>query len=142
MTDTGPVLNLVTLIVNNMDASVAFYRRLGVNVPDGEPPWDGLHRGAETGGMTIDFDSRSFASKWDAGIKPGNTAVIGFQLPSREAVDEAYNELTSDGHTGQQEPWDAFWGARYAVGEDPDGNPVGLMSPIDPDKRSAPPDPG
>ena len=37
--------------------------------------------------------------------------------------------------TSQQEPYDAFWGARYAIVEDPDGNAVGLMSPIDPDRQ-------
>jgi uncharacterized glyoxalase superfamily protein PhnB len=38
-----------------------------------------------------------------------------------------------------QPPWDAFWGARYAIVEDPDGIAVGLMSPISPDRRSPPP---
>jgi uncharacterized glyoxalase superfamily protein PhnB len=33
-----------------------------------------------------------------------------------------------------------FWGARYAIVEDPDGNHVGVMSPSDPDRRRAPPD--
>src|SRR3954469_855566 len=118
MTD-GPVLNLVTLVVKNMDASVAFYRRLGVSVPDGEPPWDSLHRSASTGGMSLDFDSASFARTWNAGARAEDTAIVGFQLPTREAVDKAYNDLTSDGHPGQQEPYDAFWGARYAVVQDP-----------------------
>ena len=27
--------------------------------------------------------------------------------------------------------YDAFWGARYAIVEDPDGHTVGLMGPID-----------
>jgi catechol 2,3-dioxygenase-like lactoylglutathione lyase family enzyme len=140
MTD-GPVLNLVTLVVKNMDASVAFYRRLGVSVPDGEPPWDAFHRSASTGGTGLDFDGASFASTWNAGARPEDSAIIGFQLPTREAVDKAYNDLTSDGHLGQQEPYDAFWGARYAVVQDPDGNPIGLMSPIDDAMKSAPPDP-
>ena len=140
MTD-GPVLGLVTLVVKDMEASVAFYRRLGVTVPDPDPAWADVHRSAETGGMSLDFDSESFASTWNQGAKPGDSAIVGFNMPSREAVDKAYNELTSDGHVGQQEPYDAFWGARYAVVEDPDGNPVGLMSPIDPSMRSAPPDP-
>jgi hypothetical protein len=43
------------------------------------------------------------------------------------------------GYVGQQPPYDAFWGARYAIVEDPDGNPGGRMSPLDPARRSAPP---
>ena len=38
------------------------------------------------------------------------------------------------------EPYDAIWGARYAVIEDPDGLAVGLMSAVSPDKKSPPPD--
>lgn len=67
--------------------------------------------------------------------------VIGFKLESRAAVDEMFARLTAAGHGVRQEPWDTFWGARYAVVEDPDGNAVGLMSPIDPDRRSESPDP-
>ena len=142
MTDTGHVPNLVTLVVRDMEASVAFYRRLGVPVPDGDATWGPHHRSVtDDSGMSLDFDSQSFAPKWNEGHKPTTTAIVGFALPSREAVDAAYKELTAAGHSSQQAPYDAFWGARYAVVEDPDGNAVGLMSPIDPDKRGAPPDP-
>jgi len=47
--------------------------------------------------------------------------------------------MTGAGHRGLREPHDAFWGARYAILEDPDGIAVGLMSPVSDDKRSAPP---
>ena len=65
--------------------------------------------------------------------------LIGFRLPSREAVDETYADLISHEHQGLQAPYDVFWGARFAIVEDPDGNPVGLMSPSD-GPRSAPPE--
>jgi uncharacterized glyoxalase superfamily protein PhnB len=45
------------------------------------------------------------------------------------------------GHAAQQEPYDAFWGARYAIVEDPSGNAVGLTSPVDEGRRTRPPDP-
>jgi hypothetical protein len=57
---------------------------------------------------------------------------------SREAVDELYAKVTAAGYTGRQRPYDAFWGGRYAVVGDPEGNDVGLMSPIDPDRRYTP----
>jgi uncharacterized glyoxalase superfamily protein PhnB len=64
--------------------------------------------------------------------------VLGFKVGSRERVDEIYADLVAAGYRGQQSPYDAFWGARYAVIEDPDGNAVGVMSPVDPDRRSQP----
>jgi uncharacterized glyoxalase superfamily protein PhnB len=67
--------------------------------------------------------------------------VLGFRVSSRDTVDRIYADLTGAGYTSQQPPCDAFWGARYAVVQDPDGNPVGIMSPPDPTRRSAPPSP-
>lgn len=64
--------------------------------------------------------------------------MIGFKVASREAVDGIYTDLTSAGYVSQQEPYDAFWGARYAIVEDPSGNAVGLMSPVDPSRRAEP----
>jgi len=65
--------------------------------------------------------------------------VLGFSVATRDDVDRIYAEVTGAGYTGQQAPYDAFWGARYAIVADPDGNAVGIMSPSDPDRRSAPP---
>jgi uncharacterized glyoxalase superfamily protein PhnB len=48
--------------------------------------------------------------------------------------------LTGAGYKGLQAPFDAFWGARYAVVEDPNGIAVGLMSPSDPNRRYWPPE--
>lgn len=63
-------------------------------------------------------------------------ALIGFSLPTREAVDQRYEELMAGGYQGRQPPYDAFWGARYAVVADPAGNDVGLMSPIDEKRKT------
>ncbi len=129
-----PVIDQLNLVVRDMEASLAFYRLLGVAPGETTAEWASHHRNAEAG-IDLDFDSVSFARHWDAG-STGPTVVIGFKLPSRQAVDDLFAELIAAGHRGRQEPWDAFWGARYAVVEDPDGNPVGLMSPVDPAMRS------
>lgn len=130
----GPILNQVNLVVSDMDATVAFYRRLGLTIPDTDPSFQAHHRTAQQpNGIVLDLDSSEFARHWDEGWQSG--AVIGFGVPSRERVDRIYTELTESGYVGQQPPYDAFWGARYAVVEDPDGNAVGIMSPIDPDRR-------
>ena len=136
-----PVLDQINLVVTDMAAAVDFYRRLGVQLDDVPGPWDGHHREAQAGeGVVLELDSQEFATTWDRGLAPERgSVVIGFRLPERDAVDRTYADLTAAGHVGQQEPYDAFWGARYAVVEDPDGNPVGLMSPIDPSRRAAPP---
>jgi uncharacterized glyoxalase superfamily protein PhnB len=45
-------------------------------------------------------------------------------------VDKRYGELVAAGYEGHKEPWDAFWGMRYAVLHDPDGNGVDLFAAL------------
>jgi len=140
--DAPPVLAQLSLVVADMRASVAFYRRLGLTIDDSRPYSTHHLEVAMPGGFVLDLDSVEFVKRWDAGWhgQAGSARnVIGFSLPSRQAVDNHYADLTGAGYAGQQLPYDTFWGARYAVVEDPDGNPVGLMSPIDAARRSAPP---
>ncbi len=140
MTRKRAVLSWLNIVVRDMDAAVDFYRRLGIEIPETLPEWQAHHRTADMDGeVDLDFDSTAFTRQWDAGWPASRTgAVIGFRVATREDVDDLYEELTAAGHVGQQAPYDAFWGARYAIVEDPSGNAVGLMSPIDPARRSRP----
>jgi catechol 2,3-dioxygenase-like lactoylglutathione lyase family enzyme len=136
--DDRPQFEQVNLVVSDMEATVTFYRRLGLDIPDTEPAFQGQHRSARlAGGIDLDFDSAEFARHWDGGWH-GGRPVLGFRVSSRERVDSLYADLTASGYVGQQPPYDVFFGARYAVVEDPDGNPVGIMSPVDPELRSRP----
>lgn len=134
----------LNLVVRDIRASAAFYRRLGVVVA--EPPAGTEPFHAECGlanDFQLDLDAEAFARVWNAGwagrADLAGRVVVGFDLASREAVDETYQELTGAGHRGLAPPFDAFWGSRYAIVEDPDGIAVGLMSPIDQAKRHWPP---
>jgi len=141
-----PVFDQVNLVVADMDATLAFYRRLGLDVDDsfGEwPPGSGARHVDVRfpSGVRLEFDNVPMAKLWHAGWREhgrAGKAVIGIALASREAVDERYAELTAAGFAGSQPPYDAFWGARYAIVQDPDGNDVGLMSPIDPNAKFVP----
>lgn len=132
----GPVLSGVNLFCRDMPATVAFYRRLGLDVDDTKP-WSGHHIEVPmANGAQLELDSIELTKGYDPGFVEEDRNVLVFHFPTREAVDLAYAELTADGNAGHLAPMDAFWGARYAVVRDPDGNNVGIMSPIDPDMRN------
>jgi uncharacterized glyoxalase superfamily protein PhnB len=144
--DARPVLDQLNIVVRDMEVSAAFYRAIGVefaDIPAEWADWAAHHRNAVShDGVDLDLDSREFACQWDRGWPEGRTGVvIGFRVATRDEVDRLYGELVDGGHPGQQEPYDAFWGARFAVVSDPDGNSVALMSPADPGRRSDPPAP-
>ncbi len=146
-----PTLNQINVVCGNIDASIAFYRRLGVEIPD-RNVWrtstGGHHANAIDGpagqAIHLDLDSAAFAQCWNTGWKERTDlkgrVVVGFGVPTRADVDAVFGDMVGAGYRGLQEPHDAFWGARYAIIEDPDGNAVGLMSPISPDRKSQPPD--
>lgn len=145
------VFSQLNIVSSDPAASVAFYRRLGVDIPEARV-WEtasGIHHvsaaeQADASGIHFDIDSTAFAPHWNSGWKGrGDLAgrvVVGFDVATREDVDRIFHDMTGAGYRGLQEPWDAFWGARYAVIEDPDGVAVGVMSPISAEMKSAPPE--
>jgi len=62
MYEQRPILDGINLVVHDMGASVALYRRLGVDVPDVTGPWGAHRRNSNVGdGLDFDFDSVAFA---------------------------------------------------------------------------------
>jgi catechol 2,3-dioxygenase-like lactoylglutathione lyase family enzyme len=128
----GSNLAVIGVVVEDMARSLAFYRRLGLDVPagaDSEP-----HVEVELpGGLKLAFDTvetiRSFDSSW---APPAGSPRMGlaFACGTPADVDKLYGELVAAGYDGHMEPWDAAWGMRYAALHDPDGNGVDLFCPV------------
>ncbi|HEU0115766.1 MAG TPA: VOC family protein [Thermomicrobiales bacterium] len=123
-------LGLVEIVVQDMARSLAFYRRLGLDLPseaDREP-----HVDTELpGGLRLAWDTvetiHSFDPSWTA-PSGGPRMSLAFQMDSPAGVDRLYAELADLGYEGHKAPWDAFWGMRYAMIKDPDGNGVDLFA--------------
>jgi catechol 2,3-dioxygenase-like lactoylglutathione lyase family enzyme len=128
----APRFGVIGVVVSDMAVSLAFYRRLGLEIPadaDALP-----HVGVDLpGGLRLAWDTeeaiRSFDSTW---VRPsgGHRIALAFACESPSAVDEAYARLVGSGSEGHLEPWDAFWGQRYAVILDPDGSHVELYADL------------
>jgi catechol 2,3-dioxygenase-like lactoylglutathione lyase family enzyme len=126
-------LSIVELVVADMAATLAFYRRLGLDISQDAD--DQPHVDIEIGdGMRLAFDTedtiRSFDSQWSRPQRGGHRVALAFACESPADVDAAWTNLTGAGYDGHLPPWDAFWGMRYAVVRDPDGTPVDLFAPL------------
>ena len=130
ITDAKPAL--VEIVVADMAAALAFYRMLGLDIPaeaDTEPHVDV----ALAGGLRLAFDTEATITSFHPAWKPstgGGRVALAFALPDPAAVDAAYAELTAAGHHGELEPFDAFWGMRYATVQDPDGTGIDLFASL------------
>jgi len=133
-TQPQPKLDAVGLVVEDMGRSLAFYREMGFDLPaeaDNEP-----HVQAELpGGLRFLWDTvetiRSFDPGWERPPSGGPAVGLAFVLDTPADVDAMYERLQSLGYKGHKEPWDAFWGQRYALVVDPDGNHVDLFASSD-----------
>jgi uncharacterized glyoxalase superfamily protein PhnB len=151
MADPRPVLDQLNIVSGDVEASIAFYRRLGVAIPEDNvwrtstgPHHVSAQRDQSGSDAVLDIDSAAFARVWNAGWRResilAGRVVVGFSVGAREDVDRLYAQMTAAGYRGLQPPYDAFWGARYAVIEDPDGLAVGLMGDISAEHKAPPPE--
>jgi uncharacterized glyoxalase superfamily protein PhnB len=121
------------VVVSDLARAVAFYRQLGLDFPeDAESSEEGHVEAPLPGGLRFMLDSeetvRSFDPEW---TRPnGNSIGLAFACDSAEDVDRVYADLTGAGYEGHREPWDAFWGQRYAQVRDPDGNVTDLFASL------------
>ena len=132
----APILGQVSVVAKDMEKAIAFYERLGLTF-EKDPQWAAHHVSARMpNGVALDLDSEAMTTGYDPGWS-GTVAVI-FNVDDPAEVDRLHDELVAGGATSHQAPFDAFWGARYAVVDDPDGNHVGIMA-IDPSRGGPPP---
>ncbi|MGW8763017.1 VOC family protein [Streptomyces sp. NPDC055815] len=125
-----PRFDLVGLVVSDMAASLAFYRRLGLDVPAGAESAPHVEA-VLPGGLRIAWDTEDVVRSFDPGwTRPagGNRVELAFRCGAPEEVDAVYEELVAAGYRGHLKPWDAVWGQRYAVVLDPDGVGVSLFA--------------
>ncbi|MFE6457469.1 VOC family protein [Streptomyces cinereoruber] len=125
-----PRLDLIGLVVSDMAASLAFYRRLGMEIPEGAESAPHVEVVLD-GGLRFTWDTEEVVRSFDPGWRRpegGHRIEPAFRCGSPAEVDAVYGELVAAGYRGHLEPWDAFWGQRYAVVLDPDGCGVSLFA--------------
>jgi len=130
-----PELNAIGIVASDVGRSIAFYRLLGVGFPEtGEGHIEAtLPSGTR---FMLDEESvvKSFRPDWTR--ETGNQLALAFECSSPAEVDELWSRAKDAGFEADKEPWDAFWGQRYAQLRDPDGVPVDLFAWL-PDARPA-----
>lgn len=125
-----PNMNAIGIATSDLRRSMQFYRLLGLDLP--EDPGEDHVEATMANGTRLMFDTeeviRSFLPEWTR--VDGNQVSLAFECGSPGEVDEIYARVVAAGFEGEKEPWDAFWGQRYALLGDPDGVRVNLYATL------------
>ena len=127
-------LDAVGIVVTDLARAVKFYRLLGAPFEAGAE--DSEHGHAEAtlaGGVRLMLDAEEEIRKFDPSWKRAVGAPAGalaFNCGTPREVDELYAKAISAGAQAHKEPFDAFWGQRYAQVRDHDGNGVDLYASL------------
>jgi hypothetical protein len=127
----GLELYMVGAIVEDMPRAVEFYRRLGVDVPDGAEELEFVE--VAMSGLAFFLSTTAQNARWDPAKTPasgGYRIILEFFLESPAAVDAKYEELTGYGYASHCAPYDVTPELRFAMVDDPDGNTILLSASI------------
>lgn len=127
-----PQLDLIGLVTADLAASLAFYRRLGLDIPAGAEAEPHVEVNLP-GGLRLAWDPEEIVRSFEPAWQPpagGRRMGLAFRCEDAAAVDREHGELAAAGYTSALAPFDAPWGQRYATVHDPDGNPVDLFAPL------------
>jgi uncharacterized glyoxalase superfamily protein PhnB len=126
-----PRFEAIGIVVSDMARALGFYRQLGLEFPEGAES-EG-HAEASVAGTRVMLDTEETVRSFDPEWQPpsgGHRSAMAFRCDSPAEVDATYADLLQHGGIGHKEPWDAFWGMRYAEVKDPDGNVVDLFADL------------
>lgn len=125
------VPHTIDIVVAEMAAAMSFYRTLGLTIPDGaddEPNVQVMTPGGVTLGFFTEALIKANNPHW---VQPvGQRVTFACRCDAPAEVDAVYARVTAAGYEGRQAPWDSFWGQRYAMVADADGNRVDLFAAL------------
>ncbi len=125
----APRFDAIGIVVRDMAAAVGFYRLLGLEFADGAEA-EGHVETALPGGVRLMFDTVEVVQSFSEYHPPsgGHRIGLAFRCDDAADVDATHARVVAAGHRSALEPFDAFWGQRYATVLDPDDNPVDLFA--------------
>mgnify|MGYP000716393442 CR=1 FL=1 len=122
-------LNAVGVSSKHLKRTLAFYKILRFEFPDLKEKDQHIESINNKSSTKLMIDKVELVKEiMGENPKPGNHSSFAVQYDSPHEIDEVVNRLRKENFKVVKEPWDAFWGQRYAIVEDPDGYKIDLYA--------------
>ncbi|MCF2904613.1 VOC family protein [Octadecabacter sp. CECT 8868] len=124
-------LDAVAVSTTDMAKTVAFYELLGFEFPEWGAEDQHVEPITKQGDVRLMIDTAALMEQLTGHAPvPPNHSSFAMLCDTPAEVDKAAAALKAAGHTLTVEPWDAFWGQRYATVKDPDGYQIDLFAEL------------
>ncbi|MGL4609434.1 MAG: VOC family protein [Trueperaceae bacterium] len=121
-------LDMIGIVTQDMAKSLAFYRNIFA-IPENLDGEGHVEITLESG-LRFAWDTLAVMQSFEPHYSFVPKQVGAFLCNNAADVDKTFSELVVKGGKSVKEPWDAFWGQRYALVADPDGNTIDLFAPL------------
>jgi len=122
-------ISAVGVASSDMKKTAEFYGILGFDFSNADLTQDHVEPVTPEGSTRLMIDSNQMI-KDIFGEEPvqGNHSTFAIEYSTVEELNNVADKLTKAGYVFKKEPWDAFWGQRYAIIADPGGCLVDLYA--------------
>lgn len=126
-----PRVDGIAFVTGNLAGALAFYRLLGIDVPDPAPGAGYVSiacEGVRFSWSTCEADACAGSDQTRS--QASADCVLMLRLARTAEVDAVAEAVRRAGHHVVRGPFDAPWGARHCRLRDPDGNAVEIFAPL------------
>ena len=124
-------LNAVSVASRDLLKTAEFYALLGFVFPAFDADTKHLEPITKEGEVRLMIDEHEFMkSMIGEDPNPANHSSFAIKCETPAEVDRSIVQVKAAGFVVLKEPWDAFWGQRYAIVADPDGYMVDLFAAL------------
>jgi uncharacterized glyoxalase superfamily protein PhnB len=122
-------LDAISITSTDLTKTVEFYSLLGFEFPAFTPDTKHLEPITKEGDVRLMIDEAAFMTSMTGLIpKPPTHSSFAMKCETPADVNACAASMKAAGFKIEKEPWDAFWGQRYAIVVDPDGYQIDLFA--------------
>lgn len=122
-------IDAISVKSKDFKKTVKFYSLLGFTFPPFDEKDDHLEPIIKEGEVRLMLDNPALLKELTGkDSQPPTHSSFAILCDTPSEVDEVVKKIKNNGYTIVKEPWDAFWGQRYAIIQDPDGYMIDLFA--------------